>query len=274
MTFRPTRPTLSCSAALAAVFVAELVGAARPASGQVRVVIEGGVVIEAGQPAVDPGLRPLPPGAAEFTIGDPWWDQWERERAAEAGKPPAVEPDGGRLQAQARLIAVRQSRGTQILRRELSRVRAACPELDPPVRGAILAAGRAAVGGQAAGRTPLVGGVEAALEQALRDRVGSEAAAAYRAELEARSTRQKQAAVVLLVEAVDREAVLDSEARRALAAAIRDQWRPEWEAIVMTAARRRISEPSLPAGVADAVATALDDETFATWRKRVEEKAR
>jgi hypothetical protein len=247
-----------------------LAGSAAP--GQVRIEIEGGVVIEADQLAVGPAGPPLQPGPAAGVIGDPWWDRAAGERAAAAAEPPAPPQDRARLQAQARLAEVRRTRGMQILRLELSRVRAACPELDTASRGRLLAAGREAVEGQAAGRTPLVGGVEIALEQALRDHVGAAAAAAYRAELEARSARRQQAAIAVLVEAIDRDAVLDAGSRQRLAAVLRQAWRSDWEAVVATAGRRRIGEPSLPAGVADAAAGALDDETFAAWRKRIEEE--
>lgn len=268
MSPRPACRTVLPRAASALAVV--LAGSAAP--GQVRIEIEGGVVIEGDQLAAGPAGPPLPPGPAARAIGDPWWDQAGDERTAAAAEPPAPAQDRARWQAQARLAEVRRNRGLQILRLELSRVRASCPELDAAARTQLLAAGREAVEGQAAGRTPLVGGVEVALEQALRDRVGTAAAAAYRAELDARAARRREAAVAVLVEAIDRDAVLDAGSRQRLVAALRQEWRPDWEAVVATAGRRRTVEPSLPAGVADAAAEALDDETFAAWRKRIEEE--
>lgn len=270
MSLRPDFRMLLPSAAWTLAIV--LVGSA--ASGQVQLEIEGGVVIVADELVAGPAGPPLPPGPAARAIGDPWWDRAAQDRVAAAAEPPAPAQDRVRLQAQARLAEVRRNRGMQILRLELSRVRAACPELSAADRTTLLAAGWEAVDGQAAGRTPLVGGVEIALEQALRDHVGTAEAAAYRAELDARASRRQQAAIAVLVEAIDRDAVLDAGGRRRLAAALRQEWRQDWEAVVATAGRRRIGEPSLPAGVADAAAGALDDETFAAWRKRTEEHDR
>lgn len=268
MTRRPDRRSVYRLAAATVAAIGFL--SPRPAVAQMRVVIEGGVVvIGAGQEVARPagGDRPVE-AAAETAIGDPWWDDANDEPVAMA--PPAA---AGRS-AQARLTAVRRSRGLQILRRELSRVRAACPNLDPTTRAAILAAGREAVEGQAAGRLPLVDGVEAALELALQDRAGAVAAKAYRAELEASAVRRRAAALAVLVEAIDRDAVLDDEARRRLADTLRRAWRPEWETVVTSAARRPLVGLSLPAGVVDAAATALDAETVAGWRQRAEEGMR
>jgi hypothetical protein len=73
------------------------------------------------------------------------------------------------------------------------------------------------------------------------------------------------------MEAIDRDAVLDAEGRRTLAAALAREWRPEWEAFVATAARRRIGAATLPAGVTDVVAATLDTEAFTAWRNRAGE---
>jgi hypothetical protein len=273
MSPQPTCRALPSAAALA---IAALL-AAPVASAQVRVVIEGGVVVIGGEEDAAAGRPAGQPAGAdeEFAIGDPWWDDVGGEPAAVGAEPPSDTPDRGRGQAQARLMAVRRSRGTQILRRELSRVRSACPDLGEAARAAILAAGREAVVGQAAGRVPLVGGLEAALESSLRNQAGTAAAAAYRGELEASAARRKQAALAVLIEVIDRDTVLDGEARRRLADTLRQAWRPDWEAVATTSARRpRGGQPSLPAGVADAVATALDVEAFTAWKRRAEEEVR
>jgi hypothetical protein len=273
MTCLPDRRIATCVGAAAAAIAGML--SACPALAQVRVVIEGGVVVlGGGREAAGPAEVAPPVGAiGETAIGDPWWDQAGGEPAAVA-EPAADVQERGRRQAQARLTAVRRSRGMQILRLELSRVRAACPELAVAARTKLVAAGREAVEGQAAGRTPLVGGVELALEQALQEHAGSLAAKAYTLQLEACAARRQQAALAVLVEVIDQDAVLDDEARQRLADALRQHWRPEWEAVVTTAARRRLGVSSLPAGVADATAAALDADAFTVWRRRAEEGRR
>lgn len=200
----------------------------------------------------------------ELTLGvDPWWGD-------AAGQPADARPRPAQP-AQARLATVRRGRGLQSLQRELSVIRAIEPSLDPPTRAKILAAGRKAVEDQASGTIPLVGGVEAALERVLGQVVGPASAAAYRGELEARAARRKAAAIAVLVESIDRDALLDHAGRAALAAALRERWQPEWETVVAAAQRQRIGESRLPAGVTEAAAIALDGDTWAAWRRRVRE---
>jgi len=197
---------------------------------------------------------------------DPWW--WGDAAPAFDDRPQPMQT------AQARLAAVRRGRGLQALQRELSVIRAAVPALDAATRAEILAAGRQAVDDQAAGRIPLAGGVESVLEKTLWTEVGPAAAAAYRAELAARAARRRSAAIAVLVESIDRDALLDRAGRDALAAELRDRWRPEWEAVVAAVQRQRVGAAELPPGVAEAAAAALDGDTFAAWRKRVGEAQR
>lgn len=257
--------------ALAAALVATIsVHPAGLASEQLRLTIEraGERVDEASADAATDG------GAA--AIGDPWWDE---ARESVPDRPPAVQPpadakDAARRQAQARLADVRRSRGTQILKRELSLVRAACPTLDPAARAEILAAGRVAVAGQAAGRTPLVDGVEIALEEALRRQVGADAADAYRVERDARVARRRSTAIAVLVEVIDRDALLDAEGRAALRRALEENWRPEWDGAVSSPLRQQLGEVRLPEGVLQVAAAVLDDATLAAWRQRAGEAGR
>jgi len=200
----------------------------------------------------------------ELTLGvDPWWGDATGQTADVRPRP--AQP------AQARLATVRRGRGLQSLQRELSVIRAVEPSLDPPTRAKILAAGRKAVEDQASGAIPLVGGMEAALERVLGQVVGPASAAAYRGELEARAARRKAAAIAVLVESIDRDALLDHAGRAALAAALRERWQPEWETVVAAAQRQRIGESRLPAGVTEAAAIVLDGDTWAAWRRLARE---
>lgn len=208
------------------------------------------------------------------TIGDPWWDE-----AAPAGKPAAAaaeqaaaDPKGrARQQAQARLAGVRRSRGMQMLRRELSLVRASCPTLDRAARERLIEAGLAVVESQAAGRTPLVNGIEPTLGRLLEEVAGPSAAAAYREEIEARSTRNQEATIAVFVAAIDAEAELPADRRDAVAEALWRAWRPEWEAAAAAAPRQLVSRGRLPGGVVEAASAALDEETLAAWRQRTGE---
>ncbi|MFM8414715.1 MAG: hypothetical protein ACKOCX_08325 [Planctomycetota bacterium] len=263
----------AATAALVAVIAACLPGLA---AAQVRLTIELGEVrvdAVAADELVEGNAVAEGNAAA---IGDPWWD----DAPGSVPEPPAADPppaDGrarARQQAQARLADVRRSRGTQILKRELSLVRAACPTLEPAARARILAAGREAVAGQAAGRTPLVDGVEHALEEALRQQAGSAAADAYRAERDARVARRRATAIAVLVEAIDRDALLDADGRAALREAFAGNWRPEWDAAVTSPLRQRSGDIRLPDGVVEVAAAVLDDDTFTAWRHRAGEAGR
>lgn len=252
-------------------FLGAVIPACLPAFalGQVR------LTIELGEARVDAAVDPVVAGNAAAS-GDPWWDDAAAftPQPADAGQPPADDGARARQQAQARLAEVRRSRGTQILKRELSLVRAACPTLEPAERARILAAGRAAVAEQAAGRTPLVDGVEIALEEALRQQAGATAADAYRAERDARVARRRLTAIAVLVEVIDRDALLDAEVRAALREALAENWRPEWDAAVTSPLRQRSGDIRLPESVVEAVAAVLDDETFTAWRQRAGEVER
>jgi hypothetical protein len=176
--------------------------------------------------------------------------------------------------AQVRLAQARRARAESVLVRELSRVREACPGLDPAQREAVLAAGRALVEDQASGRAPLANGVETLLEQALEEAAGPDVAVVYAEEVASRVARRKAAAIAVIVEAVDRDALLDDEQRRAVTATLAQRWRPEWESVAATALRQRVTFARLPPGVPDAVAVALDPETVTAWRARAVEVPR
>ena len=103
---------------------------------------------------------------------------------------------------------------------ELSRVREACPGLEPAQRAAVLAAGRNMVEDQAAGREPLANGSEPVLERALEQAAGPEVAVVYAEEVASRVARQKAAAIAVFVEAIDRDAFLDESQRQTVATAL------------------------------------------------------
>ena len=73
---------------------------------------------------------------------------------------------------------------------------------------------------------------------------------------------------------VDRDALLDAAARKAVATALVERWRPEWESVAATAARQRVTFARLPPGIAETVAAAVDAETMAGWRERAAEGPR
>lgn len=262
-----SRTTSAASIALLAAISACL---PRIATAQLRLTIEQGGVVRVDGAAADAVLE----GSAG-AIGDPWWDEAAESARAEPADPlPADVGARARNQAQSRLVDVRRSRGTQILKRELSLVRATCPTLEPAARARILAAGRRAVAEQAAGRTTLVDGVEIAIDEALRREVGATADDAYRAERDARVARRRATVIAVLVEAIDRNALLDTAGRAALGEALAEHWRPEWEAVVSSPLRQRSGDVRLPAGVIEVAAAALDHDTFASWRQRAGEAGR
>lgn len=254
-----------------------------PVHAQLQVQIEGagGIQVQGNVVVVQGGEQvqfPVPiAGGGPAAADDPWWTAGADPAAA---PPPAapqaqVGPQAQLAQpAQARLAAARRSRAQAMLARELSRVREACPGLEPAQRAAVLAAGRALVEDQAAGRSPLASGLETVLEQAIEKAAGPDVAIVYAEEVASRVPRQKAAAIAVIVEAVDRDALLDADQRRALAAALAQRWRPEWESVSAAALRQRITFARLPPGVPDAVAAALDAETVAAWRARAVEAPR
>lgn len=266
----PCRGPSAPGAVLVAVFSVCIAG---PAQAQVQLTIEvEAAVVGAREPADAAGVADTA-GA----IGDPWWDAAAEAVPTTPAAAVAVPQDAqaqARQRAQARLSDVRRSRGTQILKRELSLVRAACPTLEPAARAAILGVGRQAVAGQAAGRTPLVDGVETAIEAALLQQAGAGPAAAYRAEREARARRRQEAALAVLVDTIDRDALLDATGRTALAEALAAHWRPEWVLVASLPLRQRAGGMRLPDGVAEVAATVLDEDTVTAWRQRAQEAAR
>lgn len=225
------------------------------------------------QVRIDGQLIPMQVLGVEPVGGtDPWWIQGDAEEAVEV--PQGDAQPQARVQAQLRLAQARRTRAEATLVRELSRLREACPTLEPDDRAAILAAGRKLVEDQAAGRAPLGTGMETVLERAVEQAAGPEAAVVYAEEVASRVARQKATAIAVIVEAVDRDAQLDDDQRRAVAARLAERWRPEWAAVAATALRQRITFARLPQGVPDVVALALDPETVAAWRARAVEALR
>lgn len=236
--------------------------------GQVRAIVEGEAVVQ-----VQGNVVVLQGGGAAPMVGppvapDPWWGDRD-EATGPAEGPPAAQPP-----PQARLAEARRARAQAALARELSLVREACPGLDPKQRAAVLEVARTMVDQQAAGRLPLAGGMDTALTQAVERAAGPEEAAAHAAELAARAARRRAAAIAVIVEVVDRDELLVAAERQAVAAALAERWRPEWESVAATAARQRVTFARLPAGIAETIETAVDAETMAAWRARAAEGPR
>lgn len=245
---------------------------------QVQLRVEGGAIQVHGDVVVVQGGGPfagvVPAGGGAPAAGDPWWTADDDAARAAAAPAPAA-PQAAVVQpAQIRLAQARRTRAESLLVRELSRVREACPGLEPAQRAAVLAAGRSLVEDQAAGRSPLAGGVETVLEQTLEEAAGPDVAVVYAEEVASRVARRKAVAIAVIVEAIDRDALLDDDQRRAVAAKLTQRWRPEWESVAATALRQRVTFARLPPGVPDVVATALDPDTVAAWRARAVEAPR
>jgi hypothetical protein len=250
---------------VAALAAGILVWSAATGRAQVRVVIEQAeAIVDEGNPRCGVGL-PRPAAAA---ISDPWWDQ----RATEAADPkPAPLP---RDSAAERMAMQRQGVAEAALRRELSVVRAIASDLDPAARRELFTAGEQAVERLAARRAlssiqPLATQeIQSVLEPVLRS-IDRDRAAAYRAEIAARAARRRQAALAVLVEAVDQEALLTEPERAALAAGLEERWQSDWENLALAASRARITAARLPPGVADAARRSLSPERFAAWQERL-----
>jgi hypothetical protein len=259
----------------------------------VAVLASGLVVVDASGAA--------PAQAPDRSIGDPWWDEAVAETAQndpadeEVEEPAAAE--AAMPQAAGRNRIHRRDGTMNILRRELSVVRATCPSLSLEGRRAIVRAGLLAVeqiprAGVVADRIPAprqvapgvvlrvqVGGrakpsdaaqlVESAIERAVAEGATPDEAQAYRRELEARAERRRAAAVAVLVEAVDQTAMLDDEQRQRLAAALDTKWQPFWDQGALHAGHARMTAARLPPGVAAVVADVLDPEEFKAWQERL-----
>ncbi len=232
-------------------------------------------------------------------IGDPWWDEAAPATPAEADpKAPPAEPI---QQAHERARRFGQQTAMNVLRRELSAVRAACPSLSSEDRAAIMTAGLRAVDVTAAVKQPIVRGdqrvngiiapggavqgrmrvvpspMAAALASSIGEAVANAVAEvapaaeaeAYRREVTARADRRRAAAVAVLVEAVDQTAMLDDTQREALAAAFAAKWQPAWEQVALQASQVRFTGGRLPPGVVAVVADVLGPEEFFVWQERL-----
>lgn len=252
-------------------------------------ILFGGFIVAASgsSPAEVPGR----------SIGDPWWDDALAESSnAGRGDDKAADPA-------AAVAAVPQPAGREriqrrdgtmnILRRELSVVRATCPSLSLAERRLIVRAGLLAVDqmpragaeavpqqvapgvvlrvhvGERAKPSDAARAVENAIGRAVAEEASPDEAQAYRRELEARGERRREAAVAVLVEAVDQTAILDDGQRQRLAAALNARWQPFWEQGAMQAASVRMTGARLPPGVAAVVADVLNPEEFKAWQERL-----
>lgn len=221
---------------------------------------------------------------AARSIGDPWWDDAISDATPERRPTDQGQPPDRQIQ-----------RAMVVLRRELSLVRASCPSLVPEARKAILTAGLEGVGKAEAAKPALApaarivapgavvriqaGGsvrhpdiapiVEDAVAKAVARSALPDEAEAFAREVAARAARRREAAVVILVEAVDQTALLDQSQREALARALDKEWQPLWERLALQAGQSRVSGRSLPPGVAAVVADVLGQEAFNTWQERL-----
>jgi hypothetical protein len=221
---------------------------------------------------------------AAQSIGDPWWDDAKPDAARE------LRPSG-----QGQQPSRQTQRAMAILRRELSLVRAACPSLSPDARAAILSAalegvGKAAATKPVAAPAPQIvapgavvqiqaGGslrhpdiapvVEEAVAKAVARSARPDEAEAFSHEVAARATRRREAAVAILVEAVDQTALLDESQRQTLARALDKNWQPLWERLAIQAGQSRVTGRQLPPGVAAVVADVLGRDQFNTWQERL-----
>jgi hypothetical protein len=221
---------------------------------------------------------------AAYAIGDPWWDDVKPDAAREPRPTRPVQPPNRQAQ-----------RAMAIVRRELSLVRATCPSLSREAREAILTAGLQAVGKAEAAKPAAApaqkiiapgavvriqaGGsvrhpdvapvVEAAVAEAVSKRALPEEAEAFTREVAARAARRREAAVAILVEAVDQTALLDESQRQALARALDKHWQPLWERLAFQVGQSRVTGRQLPPGVAAVVADVRGQDAFNTWQERL-----
>ncbi len=241
--------------------------------------------------------------APDRSIGDPWWDEAFAESTLNDPADEEVEePEAAAAavpQAAGRKRIHRRDGTMNILRRELSVVRATCPGLSLEERRAIVHAGLRAVeqvpaagAAAAADKMPApklvapgvvlrvqVGGgakpsdaaqsLENAIEKVVAAVASPDDAKAYRRELEARAERRRVAAVARLVEAIDQTAMLDDDQRQRLAAELDSNWQPFWDQASLQAGHARMSGSRLPPGVAAVVADVLDPDAFKAWQERL-----
>lgn len=252
--------------------------------------IVGGFRIIAGGHGALPGVGPALAGAGNGAdvvfegdaIGDPWWDEVEEKGPAAPNQAAAGNEAGKEMD-----LVIEQLRqpGLAVLRRELSVVRQTCPSLERQQRALVLAAGRGAIksfmadfdrDNQLRRRNIKSDDVTAAVEAAVRASVAANAtpdeSAAYEAEQRLRRERAKQAAVAVLVAAVDRHAYLDESERqeigKSFAASYRERWRP---ALVAVQQGRGVETATRLPGVERCIEQALGKNRTAAWRKQRDE---
>lgn len=243
-----------------------------------RVQVQGGGVIviqpAPGQADGEVRLRAMvaPPGAADDTIGDPWWDEAAGQPAAPSAAAEPVPADhGDQLRRLAREQAQQQRRVPLMteLRRELSVVRATCPSLEPAARARIVAAGRAEVAASVAAAR--AGRLGPAIAEAVRREATSAEAAAYGRHEQERAGRRRAAAIAVVVAAVDREVWLDEPQRRTLSEAIAKAWGPAWEVLVVGPPGRMITAANVPGELEACLLEAAGPEAVADWRRSLAE---
>lgn len=224
------------------------------------------------------GILPLQ-GFGEDGIGDPWWE-------VSASTPLPVEDDTPEVpgrpvnQAKERIVLKRRELAMNVLRGELAVVRRTCPNLAPEARRAILSAGievvdasvqaeRLRLDNQISGTGPVGPPVVAAVGRAVEKAATEQEASAYRRELSARAERRRAAAVAVLVETVDRTAMLDDEQRERLASALNTKWQPFWDHGTTQAGHARMTANRLPPGVVAVVGEVLDPDEFSAWQEQL-----
>lgn len=230
------------------------------------------------------------------SIGDPWWDD---VMPADAEAEPRLQAQPGERAQQGIDRQRRQAAAMNILRRELSLVRGACPSLSVDQRSTIVRAGLQAIDEPKAPGQAVVGpkGVDGAaggiqVEVQARDRVpampgmvvdavakavgkvaSAEEIEAYHREIAARAARRQAAALAILVDVIDQTAMLDPAKRDELAVALEKNWQPFWEQAALHIGQSPNSVTHLPPGVAAVAAEVLGPEAFEVWQARLRREA-
>lgn len=258
--FRPLRREVFAACVLAAVAVA---GAAEDDAVEIEIVGEG--VVEFGFPAmaipfgVD-ASGPAPPGGIAGAVGDMLRAALGVRGPAQVAVPaeaadPAEPAEGAvnparaaelQRQAQIKQQAKQLEQLMQpVLRAELELIRAACGELSPEARRAILATGRDAATKAALGlATRQMNGdqgrkgfdpraeIREQLAGVVRKQASPEAFAAYDRERQRRGQRRAEAARVKTISRLDSQLELTAEQRGAIERDLEAGWQAAWNAVL------------------------------------------
>jgi hypothetical protein len=199
----------------------------------------------------------------------------KKVKLAEQKAVSVVEPAGRQAKAKANRFQGQAANFAQQWRTclvaELAFVRQICPDLPPPQRVLVKAAGEKALlaaAEQLAGTQDLFnyqGGtpqsmIRDAFAETLRAALPPEQWLHYTAEAEARTKRRQAAVIRLVVEHIDQALYLRPEQRDQIGRAMADHWKPAWEGWLQL--RFMQGTPTLPN---DIVQTYLDLDQQSAW---------